>query len=261
MTGADSVESAINIKEQNGQSKVKFIKHRTDYICRYTEVEWNHVQSEDNPADAASRGISSSDLISFNLWWNGPNWLKDSKEKWPSQSKAEEEISIHTALTTYRDIIYNLLEKYSCIQKLKRVICYIARFINMKTKNTSYPGYLSVKEIKCAEQIVIKKEQAYQFRPELNSLSNNKEVKMSSKILSLHPFIDQNKILRVGGRLQNYNTRFEIRDPIILDKGNVSSLIIEEAHDQTLHGGINLMRTYIQTNYWIFELRNSLKKN
>jgi len=116
----------------------------------------------------------------------------------------------------------------------------------MKTKNISYPGYLSVKEMRCAEQINIKKEQAYKFGPELNSLYNNKEVRISSQILRFHPFIDQNKILRVGGRFQNYNTRFEIKHPIILDKGNVSLLIIEEAHNQTLHGGINLMITYVQ---------------
>jgi len=103
--------------------------------------------------------------------------------------------------------------------------------------------------MRCAEQIIIKKEQAYQFGPELNSLNNNKEARISSQIFSLHPFIDQNQILRVGGRLQNYNTRFEIKHPIILDKGNVSSLIIEEAHNQTLHGGIHLMRTYVQKKY------------
>jgi len=121
----ESIDNAAKIYEWSVVTiTLSWIKngHRTDYIRRYTEVEWNHVKPEDNPADAASRGISSSDLINFDLWWNRPNCLKDLKGNWPSQSKAKEETKIHSVLTTDRDIIYNLLEKYSCIQKLKRVI-------------------------------------------------------------------------------------------------------------------------------------------
>ena len=37
--------------------------------------EWNHVQSESNPADLASRGTSAEELIQSSLWWNGPEFL------------------------------------------------------------------------------------------------------------------------------------------------------------------------------------------
>jgi len=89
----------------------------------------------------------------------------------------------------------------------------------------------------------------------LNSLNKNEKIKISSKIPSLHPFIDQDKIIRVEGKLQNFNARFGIKHQTILDRGHIFSLIIEDAHNQTLHGGIKLIRTYVQRKYWILGLR------
>lgn len=37
--------------------------------------QWSHVQSSENPADCASRGISPSELASHSLWWHGPSFL------------------------------------------------------------------------------------------------------------------------------------------------------------------------------------------
>ena len=36
---------------------------------------WDHVPTEDNPADIASRGATASQLIENKLWWTGPYWL------------------------------------------------------------------------------------------------------------------------------------------------------------------------------------------
>ena len=37
---------------------------------------WHYVPTHLNPADCASRGISARELISHQLWWNGPPWLQ-----------------------------------------------------------------------------------------------------------------------------------------------------------------------------------------
>ena len=37
---------------------------------------WNHVISEENPADCASRGMFPSEILEHQLWWKGPKWLK-----------------------------------------------------------------------------------------------------------------------------------------------------------------------------------------
>ncbi len=42
---------------------------------------WNHVFSQDNPADCASQGVYPSELLNLSLWWKGPDWLKSPKSK------------------------------------------------------------------------------------------------------------------------------------------------------------------------------------
>nr|XP_041631965.1 uncharacterized protein LOC121502439 [Drosophila kikkawai]XP_041631966.1 uncharacterized protein LOC121502439 [Drosophila kikkawai] len=104
------------------------------------------------------------------------------------------------------------------------------------------------------------KQQEQQFMTEKLCLRADKEIEQKNKILRLNPLLDKDGILRVGGRLQNSNLRFDVQHPIILDKCHITKLIIEKAHKETLHGGINLMRNQIQRKYWIFRLRDSLKK-
>ncbi|XP_036347468.1 uncharacterized protein LOC118756835 [Rhagoletis pomonella] len=43
---------------------------------------WNHVRSEQNPADCASRGVTPSELLSHQLWWTGPAFLRTNKQFW-----------------------------------------------------------------------------------------------------------------------------------------------------------------------------------
>lgn len=50
-----------------------FVAYRISQLLEFTEVrQWRHVRSEDNPADAASRGLKLSDLFKSTIWWNGP---------------------------------------------------------------------------------------------------------------------------------------------------------------------------------------------
>ena len=37
---------------------------------------WHHVEGSQNPADCTSRGLLPSELLTHDLWWNGPSWLK-----------------------------------------------------------------------------------------------------------------------------------------------------------------------------------------
>lgn len=39
------------------------------------------MNSEENPADCASRGIFASEIIHNVLWWSGPIWLQSSNCK------------------------------------------------------------------------------------------------------------------------------------------------------------------------------------
>ena len=51
---------------------------------------WQHVPSNDNPADSTSGGLCPSDLINHCLWWDGPSWLRDNEPNWPKMLQLDD---------------------------------------------------------------------------------------------------------------------------------------------------------------------------
>ena len=46
---------------------------------------WRHVPTLENPADCASRGLFPEELLSHDLWWDGPTWLHSDPVELPPQ--------------------------------------------------------------------------------------------------------------------------------------------------------------------------------
>ncbi|XP_046869331.1 uncharacterized protein LOC124461974 [Drosophila willistoni] len=58
-----------------------FVGNRTSEILdTIPRHYWRHVDSKSNPADCASRGLMAADLKDFQLWWNGPSWIRDADQ-------------------------------------------------------------------------------------------------------------------------------------------------------------------------------------
>ena len=49
-----------------------YVANRVAEIQELTNTNWNHVQSSDNPADIISRGATAKELLTTNIWWDGP---------------------------------------------------------------------------------------------------------------------------------------------------------------------------------------------
>ena len=52
-----------------------FVSNRISEIQSENKMNWNHVYSEENPADPASRRLKPEETNQHDLWWNGPKWL------------------------------------------------------------------------------------------------------------------------------------------------------------------------------------------
>lgn len=46
-------------------------------------LQWRYIRINLNPADMESRGVSSSTLVKFKEWIQGPKFLWRTEEKWP----------------------------------------------------------------------------------------------------------------------------------------------------------------------------------
>jgi len=61
-----------------------FVAHRVGEIQDLSNVTaWAYVKSSENPADIILRGCDAGQISGMNLWWNGPEWLKNNIEDWP----------------------------------------------------------------------------------------------------------------------------------------------------------------------------------
>ncbi|GFU42718.1 hypothetical protein TNCV_3139181 [Trichonephila clavipes] len=64
---------------------------------------------------------------------------------------------------------------------------------------------------------------------EIRSIKKQISLPPKSPLRSLHPFIDEHGLVRVGGRLQNSQLQFNSKHPIILpSQHSISELLIKE---------------------------------
>lgn len=77
----------------------------------------------------------------------------------------------------------------------------------------------------------------------------------------MSPFLDDDGILRVGGRLHRASIDENMKHPILIPhKSHFTNLLIAEAHERTLHGGPQLMLNYLRSKYWILNAKTLVRQ-
>lgn len=255
---SDSTITLFWIKTPSSQLKT-FVGNRVAEIQKLTShVEWNHVRSKDNPADIISRGTTPDKLINNELWWNGPNWLLD--EHWPNEyitcDRHDKELNSEFKSTTTALIGImsetNFIQKFSSFQKLQRVIAYCHRFkYNTQNKKVRKTGFLTTRELTFATKSILLLVQKEEFANEINDLQRNQSVNKQSKLLTLNPFLDQDNLIRVGGRIQKSQISTDQKHPIILPANHfITKIIMQEQHIFQLHCGSQALLAAIRLRYW-----------
>ncbi|XP_043480108.1 uncharacterized protein LOC122509872 [Leptopilina heterotoma] len=184
-------------------------------------VKWRYVPSETNPADLATRGTDIEGLASNRLWWQGPSWLQQNQEEWPqeiSTSSAnvpnnETLPSLHCLATQATETIF---DRFSSLIKLQRALVRCRRiFQSPNTQVDQIPPLAptTTEEMKREFLTCVKMSQEQDFSHEIQLLGQGKFVSVGSAIARLKPFLDEQTILRVGGRLENSSLNDEEKHP------------------------------------------------
>ncbi|GJQ71474.1 hypothetical protein Trydic_g13553 [Trypoxylus dichotomus] len=98
------------------------------------------------------------------------------------------------------------------------------------------------------------------FSNEFKQLQNASNIDTKSKLLCLNPFMDEEGIIRVGGRLKHSNISYPQKHQALLPaKHPLTKLIILNEHFKQLHAGTQQTIAAIRTKYWPVSLRNSVK--
>lgn len=244
-----------------------FVANRVTDIQHITNTKsWHYVDTNNNPADCASRGVLPCNLKEHQLWWNGPSWLSTNENYWQNQPRKFETNleqrkvvrTMHVKTSSEDKHMENVLKKQSDLFKLQRITAFMFRW---RLKNKKLRNCIpNAQEYVTSLKSWIKFTQSQSFGIEIDDCLNGDELPTKSKLMSLRPFVDPEGILRVGGRLRKSDLPFRMKHPIILPKKHhLTKLIIEQAHKLTLHGGPSLMSSYLK-NYWIFGKSEQIKR-
>ena len=207
-------------------------------------------------------------LSSGNQNQNGQSVLS-SNHQTKKIPEVRKEVTVNATDIERYNILDTLEEIISCWVKRRRTLAYVKKFIcrlreKIKRRSSSdntdqeYPCVLNVADIQDAEIIIIKLHQRRYFKDEnsiLIRMRNGEEVTIqtSSKISNLDPFIDENEVLRVGGRIKRSNLNTEYFHPILLSgECIVTNLLVKWYHQSVDHGGRGYTLNKIRSSgYWI----------
>ena len=190
------------------------------------------------------------------------------------------ECQVSSSKQTPKVIIWDLIDKYSELNKLLRVTSYVIRFIDKisiklkdKFKQKSnllsnswfsvkyYVGFcklVSVPELVRARMIWIYLVQKSYFCKDIKLIMNNQKPEVLN-LRRLDPFFDQN-LLRLGGRIHLSLLDYDQKHPWILpSKCSFSKLLVDFCHDKTLRGGVRLTLSTLRQEFWVIKARNLVR--
>ena len=260
--------------------------------------QWRYIRSEENPADLASRGLSVNELKDNDLWWTGPPFFRESvglpaEEVAPQVDEDDPEVKkTKRVLVTHADAdpvsddgLLKRLERFSSWFRAKKSLAVCLRYIRVLRRRmmerlrlqldhvseavdakidaslTKTP--ITAAEMKEAERIIIKSVQNEAFTKELKAAAEKKVTGRQSDLHRLDPFVDQDGILRVGGRLRRGDVSTAVTHPVILPKrGHVTDMIVTYFHQRTQHGGRDMTLGEIRVSgFWIIRGRMAVARH
>lgn len=258
-----------------------FVSNRVQEIQDSTHRgQWQYVDTKQNPADEASRGMKTDELR-HSRWILGPEFLWKEEGEWLNSDEQEHtgtlmnddpEVKKSVAMATSLDdqikaSLEERIERFSDWYRARRAVAlcskYIQKLRKRVNKEPSEVLQVSAEDLEEAGRSIIQAAQSKAFQDEFKSpvrkaeeegsFPKQKTATLRSSINKLDPFIDEYGVLRVGGRLKHANLSDKVKHPIILPKGShVTSLIIKYYHERSKHQGKGITLNEIRSHgFWI----------
>ena len=202
----DSVTVLRYISNEQKRFQV-FVANRVQTIRNLSDPsQWKYVDTKENPADDASRGLDAQALSEQQRWLRGPRFLWQPEKDWPTQPSSLGEISnedpeikrqVNACVTTTTDLspasaITKLFQHFSDWYRLKKAVAVFLRVktilqdrrlkrineqhgpsaaVNVKASKPNIDcSSLTVQELEEAERSIIRFSQLQSFYNELKSL-------------------------------------------------------------------------------------------
>ena len=242
-----------------------FVNNRVKEIHKLVpDASWYHCPTEENPSDLGTRGATAARLQNSELWWEGPQFLKQGKHHWPTQpcdmkpseeAEVEEKAPVLTIKTEGSMQLAKVIDatRYSSFRKLIGCVAWVTRFTKncrLTRKSRKLASNLSAEELKDARVLVLMAVQE----------EMKQQQDFQSRVRDLGAYLHEDGFIRCGGRLKNAMLTFDQRHPILLPtKGRVVELIVEECHRKVEHERVGRTLAEVRSQFWIPRGRQLVK--
>ncbi|XP_064555588.1 uncharacterized protein LOC135440397 [Drosophila montana] len=213
-----------------------FVANRVTAIQELTtSMEWRYVPTDRNLADILSRGTVPDVLAQSELWFHGPSYLLDGRLNWPASCLPETptiELRVLIIKSPHADLTLGCKHTNS-FGSMQRTFGSVYKFL----KRIRHHG-LTVDDIHHGTRILLWAVQRANLWDDIKEIHSHGNVKKSSSIASLAPFLDEGDFLRIGGRLSNSSLDYDAQHPIILPRRHAITLaLIVQFQERNLHTG------------------------
>ena len=246
-------DSSIVLAWLDGQPREfkQFVANRVSFVLQHTRPQtWKHVPTLDNPADCASRGMAPQELLQHTLWWQGPSWLQQDPvpvpDLPPRRTLPTLEIRpIHAALVQ-AEFASQFEHRTNNYHLIVAMTAWWFRFFSRLKDGRPVPDArskrLSPQEFQAAEHWLLKQSQQRCFPKENKSLLKQQGTAPSSRLRALTPLMDEEGLIRVGGRLSKSALTKSQQHPIIVDgKDSLIRKLFLHKHISLSHCGPSLL--------------------
>ena len=240
-----------------------------------TPDQWRYIPTKLNPADVLSRGCSVKDLPQ--MWFRGPDFLRDYKSDWPKFHFDEDvipsaDVEEKSCVSLQVDVaseefdghpMGKLLSYYSCFYRLKKALCWWLRLRaylhGQRSTRSQMAEPLSLGEIHTAEKLFVVYVQEFSYTAELKALKKGNHVAKSSTLYKLRPVLHEDLVV-VGGRLAHAGMSQLSRHPMVLPRNHRLSYLIALDYHESAHLGTEWTLSQMRSRFWIIRGRALIKK-
>ncbi|XP_064462753.1 uncharacterized protein LOC135373586 [Ornithodoros turicata] len=240
-----------------------YVSNRVERIRKSCQPkQWNYVPTEQNPADIATRAVSA-DRLAKTTWLTGPNVLyktDDSGSDFECQTfrlidpEADEEVrpvvtTLATSVSSQRRLGAHRFERFSRWTILIRTIAnllHIARSFHSRGDTASVScrhWHICLEprtneELSAAKKLVYRTVQGEMFSSEIRCIQNEHRLPRGSPLWKLNPYMDEDGVMRIGGRLQNSTLDQDERHHVIMPRRHhITTLLVRHHHERVEHQG------------------------
>ena len=234
-------EAVLGYIANEAKAFYTFVCNRIQRIKDSSQTEqWHYISTRENPADIVSRGATITQLQ--DLWLHGPKFLSDPSFSMDDQPKREfplltddpeiRKVFTHTTVTEDVMDFISFFDKFSSWSKVIRILSHVLKLGSKHRKQGINPDGPHV-----FNSVLKLLQQAY-LPEEMEKLQEGLRISRKSPLFTLDPFIDDEGILRVGGRLDDALTSYQVRHPAVMPgKAHLTKLFVAHKHAEVGHQG------------------------